>query len=138
MSFNPYLFFSGNCKQAFEFYSEVFGVDAQVMTSGDVPDGVEPMQGAEPHHVMHASITLGDGLLMGSDDPTGDGGPKVGVAVTFTAPDPDEGQRVFQALSEGGQVFMEFEPTFFSKGFGSFLDRYGVNWMIDTEGDPNG
>lgn len=62
----------------------------------------------------------------------------MGVAVTYAAPDADEGKRVFEALSEGGQVFMEFEPTFFSKGFGSFLDRYGVNWMIDTEGDPNG
>lgn len=138
MSFNPYVFFSdGKCAEAFRWYHEVFGGELQIMTNADLPEGEEPMPGGEPHHVMHASIALGDSFLMGSDDPTGDGGPKLGVAVTYTAPDSEEGKRVFQALSEGGQVFMEFEPTFFSKGFGSFIDRYGVNWMVDTEGDPN-
>ncbi|MFP5326180.1 MAG: VOC family protein, partial [Acidimicrobiia bacterium] len=72
---------------------------------------------------------------MGSDDPTGDGGPKVGVAVTYTALDEEEARRVFEALADGGQVFMAFEPTFFSKGFGSCMDRWGVNWMVDTQGD---
>ena len=133
MSFHPYLFFSnGQCAEAFARYHEIFGGELQVMTNADVPEGVDPMPGAEPHHVMHASIAIGEGLLMGSDDPTGDGGPKVGVAVTFTASDFDEGKRVFEELAEGGERFMTFEPTFFSAGFGSCLDRFGVNWMVDT------
>jgi PhnB protein len=85
---------------------------------------------------MHASIQLDGGFLMGSDDPTGDGGPKVGVAVTYVAPDEQTSKRVFEALAEGGEVFMSFEPTFFSKGFGSCADRFGVNWMVDTQGEP--
>ena len=133
MSFHPYLFFSnGTCAEAFGRYHEIFGGELQIMTNADVPEGEEPMPGAEPHHVMHASIQIGEGLLMGSDDPTGDGGPKLGVAVTFTAPDAQEGKRVFEALTEGGEAFMPFAPTFFSAGFGSCLDRYGVNWMVDT------
>lgn len=96
------------------------------------------MPGAEPHHVMHASIGIGSGFLMGSDDPTGDGGPKQGIAVTFEAPDTTVGARVFEALAEGGEAFMPFEPTFFSKGFGSCIDRFGVNWMVDTAGEPGG
>lgn len=138
MSFHPYLFFSnGQCAEAFRHYHEIFGGELQVMTNADVPEGVDPMPGAKPEHVMHASIQLGDGFLMGSDDPTGDGGPKVGVAVTYAAPDEQEGKRVFEALAEGGQAFMSFEPTFFSKGFGSCVDRFGVNWMVNTQGDPN-
>ncbi len=137
MSFHPYLFFSsGQCTEAFRRYHEIFGGELQVMTNAELPEGVDPMPGASPEHVMHAAIKVGDGLLMGSDDPTGDGGPKVGVAVTFTAPDEQEGERVFAALCEGGQAFMPFEPTFFSKGFGSCLDRFGVNWMVDTQGEP--
>jgi PhnB protein len=137
MSFHPYLFFSnGQCAEAFRRYHEVFGGELQVMTNADVPEGVDPMPGASPEHVMHASIGLGGGFLMGSDDPTGDGGPKVGVAVSYAAPDVQEGKRVFEALAEGGQVFMPFEPAFFSKGFGSCVDRFGVSWMVDTQGEP--
>jgi PhnB protein len=137
MSFHPYVFFSdGQCAEAFRWYHEILGGELQVMTNADVPEGEESMPGAEPHHVMHASIGLGGGFLMGSDDPTGDGGPKTGVAVTYAAPDATEGKRVFEALAEGGEVFMAFEPTFFSKGFGACIDRFGVNWMVDTEGEP--
>ncbi|HEU5083558.1 MAG TPA: VOC family protein [Acidimicrobiales bacterium] len=139
MSFHPYLFFSnGECAEAFRRYHEIFGGELQVMTNADAPEGVDPMPGAEPGHVMHAAIELGKGsYLMGSDDPTGDGGPKTGVAVTFATPDEQEGKRVFEALAEGGEVFMPFEPTFFSKGFGSCVDRWGVNWMVDTS-EPEG
>jgi PhnB protein len=136
MSFHPYLFFSdGRCAEAFRRYHDIFGGDLEVMTNADLPEGEEPMPGGEPHHVMHASIALGGGYLMGSDDPTGDGGPKVGVAVTYTAPDAGEAKRVFEALADGGEVQMPFEPTFFSPGFGACLDRFGVSWMVDTAPD---
>ena len=133
MSFNPYVFFSGNCAEAFEYYHEIFGGELQVMTNADVPEGTETMPGAEPHHVMHASIKIGNSALMGSDDPTGDGGPKVGVAVAYAAPNVAETKRIFAALSEGGEVQMKVEPTFWSPGFGACVDRFGVSWMIDTE-----
>ncbi|HEX6424341.1 MAG TPA: VOC family protein [Acidimicrobiales bacterium] len=115
---------------------EILGGDLQIVTNAEVPEGADPMPGAEPHHVMHASIALGGGFLMGSDDPTGDGGPKVGVAVTYTVPTAAEGKRVFQALAEGGEVQMPFEPTFLSHGFGSCVDRFGVSWMVDTAAQP--
>lgn len=136
MSFHPYLFFSGNCAEAFQRYHEVFGGELQVMTHAELPEDAEPMPGAEPHHVMHASITLGDGLLMGSDDPTGDDGPKVGLCVTYTAPDEQTAKRIFEALAEGGEVSMPFEPVFWSRGFGACNDRFGVPWMVDTAGEP--
>ena len=85
MSFNPYLFFSGNCAEAFGRYKEIFGGELQVMTNADVPEGVPQMPGAKPEHVMHVSLKVGDAVLMGSDDPTGDGGPKIGSAVAYTA-----------------------------------------------------
>ncbi len=137
MSFHPYLFFSnGQCAEAFRRYHDIFGGELQVMTNAELPEGEEAMPGAAPEHVLHASIQLGTGLLMGSDDPTGDGGPKVGVAVTYLAADEQTGKRVFDALAEGGEVLMAFQPTFFSKGFGTCVDRFGVNWMVDLEGEP--
>jgi PhnB protein len=136
MSFSPYLFFSGNCAEAFRRYEEIFGGEVNVMTFADVPDGTETMPGAEPDQVMHASLKLADSFLMGSDDPTGTGGPKSGVSVAFSAPDAGEAKRVFEALAEGGEVTMPFSATFWSKGFGMCTDRFGVPWMVDTAGEP--
>lgn len=136
MSFNPYLFFSGNCAEAFQRYQEVFGGELSVMTNADVPEGVEQMPGAKPEHVMHVSLKVGDALLMGSDDPTGTGGPKVGSAVAYTAPNEGEAKRVFDALADAGETTMPFSATFWSKGFGMCTDRFGVPWMVDTEGEP--
>ena len=135
MSFHPYLFFSGNCAEAFQCYQEVFGGELNIMTNADVPDGAG-MPGADPASVMHASIQIGGSFLMGSDDPTGTGGPKVGAAVAFTSEDEAESKRVFDALSEGGEVTAPFGPTFWSKGFGMCTDRFGVPWMVDTAGEP--
>ncbi len=132
MSFNPYLFFSGDCAEAFAFYSDVFGVKAEVMTHADLPEGAEPMPGAEPSMVMHAAITIGDSYLMGSDDPTGTGGPKEGFAVSYSAPDVATANRVFEALSQGGEVGMPMSETFWAPAFGTLKDRFGVSWMVDT------
>lgn len=135
MSFSPYVFFNGDCAAAFARYAEIFGGESNVMTFADLPDGEDSMPGAEPHHVMHASLKTGDGngdLLMGSDDPTGDGGAKVGVSVAYTAPDADTGRKIFDLLADGGEVEMPFESTFWSAGFGALRDRWGVPWFIDT------
>ena len=132
MSFSPYLFFSGgDCSAAFMRYQEIFGGDVQVMKVGDAPEG-ERMPGADPEMIMHASLTVGSAVLMGSDDPTGDGGPKLGSAVSFTAGTAAEAQQVFGALSEGGEITMPYSETFWSKGFGMCTDKFGVPWMISA------
>jgi PhnB protein len=131
MSFSPYLFFTGNCAEAFAFYADVFGVEARVVTAADVPPGAE-MPGVDPSTVMHAAIELDGSFLMGSDDPSGDGGPKAGFSVAYTAPDADACRRLVDALSAGGEVTLPVTETFFSPAFGMLKDRFGVAWMIDT------
>ena len=134
-SISPYLFFDGDCAEAFARYQEVFGGELQVMTHADIPGDAEAMPGAEPHHVMHAALSFGDGVIMGSDDP-GAVGSRGGIAVAFTAPDAATAERAFDALSEGGEMTMPFEATFWSLGFGMCTDRFGIAWMVDTEGEP--
>jgi PhnB protein len=135
MSFNPYLFFNGDCAEAFAHYQKVFGGDLQVLTQAEVPEDAR-MPGADPSFVMHASLTLGAALLMGSDDPTGDGGPMVGSAVAYSSDDEARSKEIFEALAEGGEITGPFGPTFWSKGFGMCTDRFGVPWMVDTAGEP--
>ena len=136
MAFHPYLFFSnGACREAFERYQQILGGDLTVMTNSDAPAG-QGMPGADPSAVMHAALTIGDGLLMGSDDPTGDDGTKAGIAVSYSTTDAGHAARIFEALAEGGEVQMPFEAVFWSKGFGACVDRFGIPWMIDA-GPPD-
>ena len=130
MAFHPYLFFSGGtCRDAFSRYQEIFGGDLEVLTNADAPPDAA-MPGAGPDTVMHAALTIGDSMLMGSDDPTGDGGAMTGTAVSYTAADGAEAKRLFDALAEAGTVTMPFSPTFWSEGFGMCTDRFGVPWMV--------
>lgn len=131
MSIHPYLFFSGNCRGAFERYQQVFGGTLELSSFSDVPEDAR-MPGVDPNQVMHVSLSFGDAVLMGSDDPSGDGGPKVGAAVAYVAPDAETGKRAFEALAEGGEVTLPFGETFWSTGFGMCTDRFGVPWMVDT------
>lgn len=133
MTFSTYLFFSGgSCAEAFERYAEVFGGEVTIMRMGEVPAD-QRMPGAGDDVVMHAALKVGDALLMGSDDPSGDGGPKTGFNVSYTAPEVETAERVFAALSEGGEVTMPLEKTFWSPAFGMVTDRFGVPWMIDVD-----
>jgi PhnB protein len=129
MAFRPYLFFGGNCREAFTRYQEVFGGELTVLTGADAPGGDVAPEMADV--VMHAAVQIGDELLMGSDDPTStDFGPVQGMMVSYDAPDLADAQRVIDALAQGGTLTQELIPTFFSVGFGMCTDRFGTPWMI--------
>ncbi|GAB10672.1 hypothetical protein GOARA_061_01120 [Gordonia araii NBRC 100433] len=136
MPFHAYVFYSGDCAEAFERYREVFGGELTIMRNGDAPPDAR-MPGTSDDTVMHASLKVGDGLLMGSDDPSGDGGPKVGFTVAYTAPDIATANRVFEALVDGGEAIMPMQATFWSSCFGMCTDRFGVPWMVDTDAEPS-
>jgi PhnB protein len=87
--------------------------------------------------IIHAALTIGDDVLMASDDPTTDSfGPVQGMIVSYDAADVDDAKRVFEALAGGGTVTQALEPTFFSAAFGMCVDRFGTPWMIVAP-DPN-
>lgn len=133
MAFHPYLFFSGTCRPALTRYQEIFGGELVMMAMGDMPASEEPPPPEQADMIMHAALSFGDNLLMASDDPTGDGGPVKGVSVNYTTGDHDEAERVFAALSEGGEISMPMSETFWSPKFGMCVDRFGIPWMINVE-----
>jgi PhnB protein len=129
MAFHPYLFFGGNCREAFTRYAEVFGGELVLIRGGDMPEG-DQMPG-DPDLIAHAALMLGSDLLMGSDDPTTDDfGPVQGMQVNYDAPDADTATRVFNGLADGGVVQAPLEPVSFSPLFGMCTDRFGTPWMI--------
>ncbi len=132
MAFRPYLAFAGNCREAFTRYQEILGGELVLLTVADVPaDAGPPPSGAKADAIMHAALTSGDDLLMGADDPTGNfDGTVDGMCVNCSLPDPAEAKRVFDALSEAGQVQVPLGKTFFSPAFGMCTDRFGTPWMV--------
>ena len=136
MAFRPYLFFGGNCRDAFTHYQKIFGGELTLLTMKDVPgQDAPPPETADM--IIHAALVIGGDVLMASDDPTTDSfGPVQGIMVSYDAADVDDAKRVFEALAGGGTVTQALEPTFFSAAFGMCVDRFGTPWMIVAP-DPN-
>ena len=133
MLVEPYLFFDGKCEEALEFYQRAIGAEVTALLRWkDSPDPQMAMPGAADK-VMHARLRIGDTMVMASDGRC-QGTPEFqGFALSLTAADTAEADRLFAALGEGGQVQMPLSETFFSPRFGMVGDRFGVSWMIYVE-----
>lgn len=128
MEMSTYVNFNGLCAEAFRYYAEHLGgtIDS-VATFGELPEH-GPVDPAWRDRVVHARMTIGGAVLMGADI---QGAEPVRSAYLSLNPDtPEDAERVFAALSDGGQVFMPLQETFFASRFAQLRDRFGVNWMI--------
>ena len=136
-----YLFFDGRTEEALDFYKETLGIEVEMlMRFKDAP----PDPNANPNDpnckppanmngVMHSSFKLGGQQIMASD---GHGGGKPefkGFSLTLAVKTESEADRLFAALSDGGQVQQPLIKTFFSPKFGVLSDKFGVGWMVMVE-----
>lgn len=133
MHLNPYLLFDGQCEAAFKFYAQALhGKIESIFKHSDAP----PEMKTAPEwkdKVMHARFVVGDQVLLGSDAPPSHYSKPQGFSVSYSLKDAAEGSRVFNELSQGGEIKMPFGKTFWSPGFGMFVDRFGIPWMINCE-----
>ena len=132
MGFYPYLYFNGNCRQAFTRYQEIFGGELFMMKMSDAPLD-DPVPAGQGDLIIHAALKAEGALLMASDDPTGKVGPIAGMYVNYSAADAADAARVFEALAEGGEITQPLAKTFFSPAFGMCVDRFGTPWMLSAE-----
>jgi len=133
MQMNPYVTFNGQCEEAFKFYERSLGGKIQAMfTHAGTP--VEAHVPAEwRNKILHASLRLGDAVLMGSDAPPERYAQPKGFSVSLQTKDTAEAERIFQALGENGTVQMPIQKTFWAARFGMLTDRFGIPWMINCE-----
>jgi len=133
MHIEPYLFFEGRCEEAAAFYRDVLGAEVTLLLRyQDSPDPIPPGMippGAEDK-VMHMSLRIGDSTVLASDGNCTGQANFQGITLSLNLPDTAEAERVFAALSDGGQVRMPLGRTFFATSFGMVTDRFGVAWMI--------
>jgi PhnB protein len=132
MQVQPYLFLDGRCEEAVEFYRGALGAKVEMLLR--FKDCPEPEHRPSPdteNKVMHCSFRIGEATVMASDGMGPKGQPSFkGFALSLTAADVAEAERLFNALADGGQVQQPLIETFFSPRFGMVVDRFGVPWMV--------
>lgn len=135
---NVYLNFNGNCEAAFNHYKSIFGGEFSMFSRfGDMPATEEPMPDSETNKVLHVSLPIGTSgcILMGSDCPpsfpNGVQGNLFNISVSTESK--EEADRIFGALSAGGNISMPIADTFWGAYFGMCSDQFGVQWMVNFD-----
>jgi PhnB protein len=135
MQVQAYLSFDGRCEEALEFYRGAIGAEVVgLMRFKEMPDAppgaVTP---ANESKVMHSAFRVGKSTVMASDGMSQGGRPVFqGVTLALQVADRAEAEKLFASLSRGGQVQMPLGKTFFSDGFGTLTDKFGVAWMVNV------
>jgi PhnB protein len=128
MQLDIYLNYAGNCEEAFRFYEDqVGGRITSIARHGEQP-GSSDLPAEWTGKILHARIEIGDTVLMGADIPQSQ--PMRSAYLTLTVDSTEEAERLYALLSDGGQVFMKMEETFFASRFAMLRDRFGTSWML--------
>jgi PhnB protein len=135
MKLYTYLNYGGNCRAAFEFYVEHLGAQiTELTTYAELPDASQiPAEWRDA--VVHARLALGDTLVLGADVQPDRFQPMRSAYLTLMLDTSAEAERLYALLTEGGQIFMRMEETFFAKRFAMLRDRFGTSWMLLHEHD---
>lgn len=138
MSLQAYINFNGNCREAVEFYSDVFGTEKpEIMSYKDAPaDSDFPLTEETKDLVLHTSLDIEGGTVMFSDVPpdmplvTGNN-----ISLVIVSKDMDRIRSLFNKLKDGGTVGMDLQETFWSRSYGFVTDKFGVGWQFDHDSE---
>jgi PhnB protein len=133
MRANAYLNFNGQCEKAFRFYAEAMGGAIDQMVNFENSPMADQMPPEARKMIIHASMRIGDTVLMASDAPGDRYQKPQGFSVSLIVDTTAEAERVFAALSSGGEVRMALQRTFFAARFGMLTDKFGIPWMVNCE-----
>ncbi len=132
---NPSINFNGNAEEAFDFYKSVFGWEiATLVRLKDIATPENPVGEEDANKIMHITLPIGKNTLMGNDVPSFMG--KVNEnenrsKIAIVAESKEEADKLFNGLSQGGQVEFPIGDSPWGSYFAMFRDKYGIEWMVD-------
>ena len=133
MQLHLYLTFNGDCEEALKFYEQCLGAKIEAMrTHAGTPAG-EHVPAEWRDKILHASVVVGDQVLLASDAPPGSYEKPKGFFVHLQLKNPEEAERIFKELATDGTIQMPMQKTFFALSFGMLVDRFGIPWMVHCE-----
>jgi PhnB protein len=139
---NPYLNFSGNTEEAFNFYKSVFGGEFLALQRFKDTPVKDKIPADDQEKIMHVALPIGPGNILMATDALESMGQTLAKGNNFSlsidTDSQEEADTLFQALSRGGEVTLPLEKTFWGAYFGMLNDRFGIQWMISyTENNQN-
>ena len=135
MKLNVYLNYPGHCEQAFKFYEQHLGGKISMLQLHGPQQASSRLPPDWDSKVLHARMELGGTVVMGADIPNAE--PMRSAYLTLIVPTPAEAEQLYALLSDGGQIFMKMEETFFAKRFAMLRDKFGTSWMLLCEPQGN-
>jgi PhnB protein len=124
-----YLNYPGNCEAAFRFYEQhLNGKITMMMTHEHAPDTDNRLPADWKKAILHARIEIGNTTLMGADIPNAE--PMRSAYLTLRFDSSKEAEQMYDLLSDGGEIFMKMEETFFASRFAMLRDKFGTSWML--------
>ncbi|MDO5649146.1 MAG: VOC family protein [Gallicola sp.] len=136
MTIRPYLSFPGYSGEVIAYYEKIFDVKAEILNYDDLPEG----EGSEMHEemqglVMHSDMEIAGSRVMISDDPYKKEVKDSNISLGIFLDDQEKLREYYEKLSEGGEIIMPLEKTFWSELFGIVKDKYGTEWLFDYESE---
>jgi PhnB protein len=128
MRLDMYVNYAGKCAEAFRFYERHLGGTITMMRTHKEQPGQSNVPDNWKDAILHARIEIGNAVLMGADIPNAE--PMRSAYLTLTADSAEDAERLYTLLSDGGQVFMKMEQTFFASRFAMLRDKFGTSWML--------
>jgi len=134
---NPHINFNGNAEEAFNFYKSVFGGEfSKVMRFKDLSSPEFPVSEIDANKIMHIALPIGKNVLMANDVPEIMGRTNENEnrsKISINAESREEADKLFNGLSEGGQIEGTIGDSPWGSYFGCFRDKYGIEWMVDFD-----
>ena len=128
MKLDIYVNYAGNCEEAFRFYEQHVGGKITMMMTHEQQPNQANVPANRKKAILHARIEIGKTVLMGADIPGAE--PMRSAYLTLTVDRAEEAERLYALLSDGGQIFMKMEETFFASRFAMLRDKFGTSWML--------
>ncbi len=136
MKLTTYLNYGGNCAEAFRFYEQHLGGKITMMITHAEAPAPSQVPAEWKDKILHARIDLGGTQLLGADIPPDRFQPMRSAYLSLSFDSSSEAERVYALLSDGGQIFMPLQETFFAFRFAMLRDRFGTSWMLAHERPP--
>jgi PhnB protein len=134
---NPYINFNGNAEEAFTFYKSVFGGEFGTITRfKDIASAEFPVEEKEANKIMRIVLPIGKNMLIANDVPESMG--RVNEhenrsKIAISAESREEAEKIFNGLSEGGEVEMPMADSPWGSYFAMFRDKYGIEWTVEFD-----
>ncbi len=134
---NPHINFNGNAEEAFTFYKSVFGGEfAKIVRLKDISSPEYPVAENDANKILHIALPIGNNFLTANDIPESMGRVSENEnrsKISVSAKSREEADKIFNGLSEGGNIEMPMADSPWGSYFGMFRDKYGIEWMVEVD-----